>query len=449
MVSLLMTLVLTMALVLTGCGSKTEEQPAAAPEGDTEQTVAPAETAASQGKSDSPVTLTFSTFNQWYNDGLKASIAKYEEISGNKVEVQVYPDDQFTNLIMTKMATGDVPDIIGIHPNTTMWPALIDKVEPLEGEWADKLLPSTKANVVRESDGKVVSAPYGACSSLGATYNKKVFEDAGIQLPLKSYDELLDACEKLKQNGVTPIYMPNKDNWTAQIFMLCSLNSVFEKDSTLGEKIMANEIKPSQVPEIVDLCKRLVELKDKGYMNDDLNSATFDMGIAAVANGEAGMFLDGDWGYADYEKDYADQLSNIGFMPITLADDYIFADIGSSGYGLWVPTDAAHKEAALEFVDIFMSEEVLQVMYEKIPGICPIEGYDVNMSSWNEEMLKYAETLPTQDDFKGSYLPGFNVGNFSNYIQAMLAGQSVEQALDDWYNDYAQLNKASKTPGFE
>lgn len=433
-VSVIMALMLTLGLTLTGCSSGSKE-------GSGEKS--------DDTKADSSVTLTLSTFNQWYNAGLKASIAKYEEISGNKVEVQVYPDDQFTNLIMTKMATGDVPDIIGIHPQTQMWPALVEKVEPLQGEWIDKLLSSTKSNVIRDSDGEVVCAPYGACSSLGATYNKKVFEDAGIELPLKSYDELLAACEKLKQNGITPIYMPNKDNWTAQIFMLCSMNDVFEKDSTLAEKIMTNQIKPSEVPEIVELCNRLLELNEKGYMNENLNSATFDMGIAAVANGEAGMFLDGDWGYADYEKDYAEQLKDVGFMPLTLSDDYLFADIGASGYGLWVPTDAPNKDAALDFIDTFMSEEVLQVMYENVPGICPVQGYDVSMSPWNEEMLKYAESIPTQDDFKGTYLSGFNTGNFSNYIQSMLAGQTVEQALDDWYTDYAQLNKASKTPGFE
>lgn len=452
---IVLSVIMAATLALSGCGGGTADSKAETKESKqttdvkgTEQNSA-AESEKVTAENDDPVTITFSTFNQWYNDGLKAGIAKYEEITGNKVEVQVYPDDQFTNLILTKVATGDVPDIIGIHPNTKMWPSLLEKVEPLEGEWVDKIIDSTKSNVLRSSDGKVVSAPYGACSSLGVTYNKKIFEEAGIELPMKSYDELLAACEKIKSYGITPVYMPNKDNWTAQIFLLCSLNAVFEKDASIGEKIMSNQIKPSEVPEFVQMCKRLVELKEKGYMNDNLNSATFDMGVAAVSNGEAAMFLDGDWGYADYQKDYADQLDNIGFMPVTLDDDYLFANIGASGYGLWVPTEAKNKEAAKEFIDIFMSEEVLKEVYQYIPGICPIEGYDVDMSPWNEEMLGYAEAIPTQDDFKGTYLTGFNVGNFSNYIQAMLADQPVEQALDDWYGDYAKLNKAEKTPGFE
>lgn len=421
--------VLAMSMGITGCGGAGNEEDV------------------SEEKEN--VTITFSTFNQWYNDGLKAGIAKYEEKTGNKVEVQVYPDDQFTNLIMTKMATGDVPDVIGIHPQTNMWPSLVDKVEPLEGEWTEKLLPSTASKVVRESDGNIVAAPYGACSSVGVSYNKQIFEDAGVELPLKTYEEFLDACEKIKATGVTPIYLPNKDNWTAQIFLLCSMNAVFEKDNTLAEKLMTNQIKPSEIPEMVEMCNRIVELKDKGYMNEDLNSATYDMAVGAVANGEAAMFLCGDWNYADYQNDYPDAVDNIGFMPMTLDDEYIFANVGASGYGLWVPTEAENKEAALEFVDIMMSEEVMQEMYEKIPGICPVEGYEVSMSPWNEEMLMYGESMPIQDDFKGTYLPGFNVGNFSNYIQGIMAGQTVEQALDDWYSDYAHVNQASKTEGFE
>lgn len=389
-------------------------------------------------------TLTLATFNQWNTGGMKAAVGKYEEKTGNKIEIQVYPDDQFKNLIKTKLATGDVPDIIAYLPNVGDIGG--EKMEPLDGPWVSRI--NNVKNINRPSDNKLVCAPYGAGSFLGALYNKKVFEKAGVALPLKSYKDLLAACEAIKKTGVTPLFLPNKDNWTAQLFILCSANGVFVKDSSLAEKIMKNEIKPSQVPEFVELHDRALSLKAKGYINDDYMSATFQMALEAIAKGEAGMFMAGDWFYTDIQKDYANEAENIGLMPVTLSDDYINVTGGGTSRGLYVPSDGKNKELAKEFINIFVSDEVMKVYYEIDSGVPPYKDMDVKMNAWNTEMLGYSKSMPLQDTFKDEYLAGFLVGDYNNFIQALFAGKPTKQSLDEWYKQYSSLMKAAKKEGF-
>ena len=75
--------------------------------------------------------------NDGKSEAIIQSFKKVEETTGNKVQLNVVPDDQALNMVRTKIATGNADDII-VHP----WGAYelpVDQLEPLDGPWAAKI----------------------------------------------------------------------------------------------------------------------------------------------------------------------------------------------------------------------------------------------------------------------------------------------------------------------
>ena len=108
---------LTAAMIagLTGCsGSETSsteapKETAATTAGTT--AAKPEETEAAKKKD---VTLTYVVSQNWVNKGSNVDDElnkKFEEETGIKIDMQVIPDDQYVNVLKTKLGTGEVPDI--------------------------------------------------------------------------------------------------------------------------------------------------------------------------------------------------------------------------------------------------------------------------------------------------------------------------------------------------
>ncbi|MCR2023344.1 extracellular solute-binding protein, partial [Blautia pseudococcoides] len=87
------------AAMLTGCGGS----------GDSGSKEAEAD--GSGKKSDT--TLTIMASQDWVYDAEMELGQKFEEETGIKVDYQIVPSDQYYNLLMTKLNSGEGPDIFG------------------------------------------------------------------------------------------------------------------------------------------------------------------------------------------------------------------------------------------------------------------------------------------------------------------------------------------------
>ena len=137
---------------------------------------------------ETPLKLT--TANSWATrPGFKECIAAYEKATKNKVNVEIFPDDQYLNVNKVKISSGETYDIMTVQTPQCYLP--FDMTLPLSGSWINKLTPALKSIVTQ--NGKVYRAPYGAINIFGVLYNKAIFEKVGITPPLKTYKSLLDA----------------------------------------------------------------------------------------------------------------------------------------------------------------------------------------------------------------------------------------------------------------
>ena len=85
-------------------------------------------------------------------------------------------------------------------------------------------------------DGKIYAVPLNTAAAC-VFYNKEIFEEAGVEVP-KTYDELLDVCQKIKDAGYTPITISAGTAWCLSMLAgyLCDREGVDLEKVCSGEK---------------------------------------------------------------------------------------------------------------------------------------------------------------------------------------------------------------------
>lgn len=278
-------------------------------------------------------------------------------------------------------------------------------------------------------------------------------KDAGIELPLKTYDALMDACEIIKAEGVTPVYFAGKDSWTMAFWMYYSWGHAFEKDPSIAEKIQKHEIGFADVPELIQIQKKYLDFKDKGYINDDWKSATYMMALEAVGKGEAAMFASGEWHLSEVKESFPDLLQNMGMMPATFDDELIDVYVAPSQSGMYVFNGSKQIEAAKEFINFVMSDEIIKKYYDEMPAMCPLK-IETKSNEWAQEMADYSDKfgIPMKRSFLTNFLPLMKYGDITDIAGIRTFDckdeNDIKKLLDALDKSVEPLNKAAGLEGW-
>lgn len=376
---------------------------------------------------------------------------------GITLEIESVPSDQYLSVVNTKLTTGDSFDLLHGNKYTTM--LYDDAIAVLDGDWVEHISPASLTHCINDA-GEVKMAPLGSESNMGLLYNTHVLDAAGVELPIMNYSEFLDACEKIKAAGYTPLYISNKEDWTAQILMLCSMTSIFNSHPEYLEGITTNQMKPGDIPELVKLLENVLGLRDLGYVNEDYLSATNDMAYEAIVNDEVAFYAMVDGAYGILAADYPEALDYIGmtFCPMwdNVEDGMIMAN---EALNYLYAVDNDNVEISKAFINTMLSEDCLVNFYTNNPGRVPYENldFDCPSSPFNAEMTKWHEEtdLPYLGQWNcvvyssvGYGLADFE-GRFPGCMQKMFAGMSIEEGLETWYNNYAATAQALRLEGWE
>ena len=222
--------------LLSGCGS---EASGTEPAGSTENAGVTQEK-----QSDEKTVITAMVQQSRYYDGLQKMIEKLEKEENIVVDVQVVPDAESLNMIKMKLNSGEAPDIIDYNI-----PAIYDIVDPASNfadlsdeAWVDQLL--IPDNVTYKEDGKIYGFPFlSVPGTHGFIYNKDVFEKAGVTEVPETWEDFLNVCQKIKDSGTTPIFVP-KDSWVPQILMTDNFAKALgaEGSQEYADKLLNNEM---------------------------------------------------------------------------------------------------------------------------------------------------------------------------------------------------------------
>jgi len=238
------------------------------------------------------------------------------------------------------------PDIINWHNGERMaFYASRGLLEDLSEDWKknkwDEVYASTKE--ASSYKGKQYALPT-VYYSWGMFYRKDVFKSAGIVAEPKTWDEFLDACNKLKAAGITPIAVGGRDSWTlAGWFDYLDLRL---NGNTFHQQLMSGDIAytDARVKKVYTAWKVLIDNK---IFIDNALSYDLDGAQPFLFQGKAAMMLMGTF----IAKGFPPKLAtNMGYFQFPIIDAKIPTAEDGPAESIHIPSKARNKIDAHRFL---------------------------------------------------------------------------------------------------
>ncbi|MGO4634811.1 extracellular solute-binding protein [Streptomyces sp. 2RAF24] len=240
------------------------------------------------------------------------------------------------------------PDVIRSEVAWTPDFANLGYLAPLDGTAAlkdqDDFLKQAAAST--KYNGKTYAVPQ-VIDSMGIFYNKKIFKDAGVEVP-KNIDELKSVSAKIKQKtGKTGLYLRGDDAYWFLSFLYGEGGDMVNADTKTVTIDNAAGVKAF---------KTVKDLVDSGAAKTDATDGWNNM-QTAFKDGKVAMMINGPWAVTDTYagKEFADK-ANLGIAPVPAGSGGQGAPQG--GHNLAVYAGSKNLDASYAFVDYMSSPEV-------------------------------------------------------------------------------------------
>lgn len=429
----------------TGCGSKAGNE---ADNGDSAGNVA-AGTEAAGETTDSGEKIVLDIYAQYADDdtmvpydyAVEQLATAYPNVELNLI-IQAQ-DDGAT--LETLAATGQLPDIFQANTNIinsfreTNQVMVLDDVAASSG-YLDKVFESNK-ELVYSDDGHIYCFPYAGNEYVLWYYNKALFEQYELEVPT-TYEELLHCVEVFSDNGITPMALFGQEGWITTA-MYDAIATRYVADGIKGLDTKTTAITDEGY---VEAANKLYELAEAGLFQNSVTTTNYDQASQMFLNGEAAMFLNGQWYIQDATAALGDDVDWM-YYPSYDAASYeamkmAFSGGGStSGYA--VNPDGEHAELAAE-VAAFLAEKYCEakVMYRGNPlvaletGAQPEEAYPAMMQ-------KLSDTIPSMTSTTkftwGLTSTVFNESICTNTQGLISCQYSPEEFVEDVADDMGRM----------
>ena len=353
-------------------------------------------------------------------DELQQSISG---LSGIDVSMVSYPDvASYRTALQQSINSSDAPGMFTWWSGsdlTDLYNAGV--IEDLTDMWNEYFIPAGVPENVAGSlsfDGKYYASPYSIIYN-SMLYNKATFEKYGVEEPA-TYDEFLDVCKTLKDNGVTPLGTSDSV-WGFKYFQVwLAIYDVNLYDGVCDGSIPFND---SRVKEACEEWERLIKL---GYfsepMGEDLNKA--------IATGEIAMTYDFDSAVRSYAEEYGTDVGAFVIPPKDpAAKKVVFFEISP----ICIAKNSADKESAKEVLKSWYSQENQEV-FTKVTKYHCINGVKSDYETANEMMGYAADTdnyelrLRFYENLYNSELRDYALDQFMKFE---MGDVSADDMLDD------------------
>ena len=356
---------------------------------------------------------------QWLTEVLDSFMKENPNI---KVIPTPTPGQELAQMMVAFMAAQRGPDVL------TFWEGLpIFAVNDYVLDFKD-LLPSEKINAIDpgllvtsslnfDTNNKLLGIPFGG-AGVGFwiyMYNKAMFTQAGIDFvptPENNYrmtwDEYLDACEKLKAIGITPEGIGLAEGIrTGWYFDVISYNYLQPGD---WKKIATGE-KPWTCPEYLESITRLNELYKAGYFPEGALTLPRGEGYNLVKNKGAAMCL-AWWGYNT--KETYDELGNdFGMMlpPVINPDNPLMDTLIVSAYErVIIPSWSKHPKEAAELAYYLINAENSQKLYDMLGAFGVRSDFKPTFTDTGFDLFKklgweWLQTMPPEPSYQNVSWP--------------------------------------------
>jgi raffinose/stachyose/melibiose transport system substrate-binding protein len=218
-----------------------------------------------------------------------------------KITATFFQNDAYKQKIKTAIGAGQAPTMIwgwggGGLKSYVDANQVVDLTDWFNQNSAvkSKLLPSTfGAGTV---NGKVYAMPIETVQPIVFYYNKKVFDQVGVQPP-QSYGDILALIPKFNAKGIAPFSLAGQSRWTNMMWLEFLLDRVAGPD--VFNNVFAGTAGAWSDPAVLDMLTKVQDLvKMKAFING-FESITADSNAdqALLYTGKAAMMVHGAWSY--------------------------------------------------------------------------------------------------------------------------------------------------------
>lgn len=347
------------------------------------------------------------------------AVDKYNETdsaeSGYTVEMTPIQNDKYKEKIVIAMSSGECPDMY------TSWSGgplqeYIDSgyaqpiTELYEEAGLDEIYMEA-ATAQATFDGEIYAVPVINISISGVYYNKKMFEEYGLEEPT-TISELEAICDTLLENGITPFALGNSTKWQGSMFYqglatryagLDDFRAAYDGSGTFEADCF------------IYAGNKILDWAEKGYFQEGCNGISTDDGQdrQAIYQDSACMLYSGSWYSATFLNDNADYYAEtIGWFPFPECDevdngaDYAYICNGTVGdqFVSFSCTDEKLEEA-FKCASYYADDECVDIMIEwgKIP---PMNGTKEMLTDpVSIEICDYVESATDVQLWYDQYLP--------------------------------------------
>lgn len=290
---------------------------------------------------------------------INALIDEFEKQNdGVTIKLEQRSVDEHKTALRQVAGTDAGPDIYWYWEGSGLGGELVDAGMSLdltdyydEYGWEDRFTAASMSGITQY--GGFNGVPWSQQGE-GLYYNKKLFAQAGITTAPTTYDELVDAAQKLKDADITPIEFGGTVNWD----VMRLLDSLIETEC--GADI-ADELNMGDGDWGSEECvtTAFTELKTWGddYLNEGFMGINNDDAAQLFFSGQAAMSLEGTW--------YNAQVVDNGMNPDDIGIITFPTDTGrlyGFGEAFYINAASGKADLAAKFLDFGTSTEGQEIV---------------------------------------------------------------------------------------
>lgn len=327
---------------------------------------------------------------------IKDAVAKYEEDTGVKVDVQFKGRNGQREGLQPALDAKQTIDMFDEDVNRVngSWGKYLMNLEDIAKDYESEHGNTTLFNIARtaSSDGELYSIPYQP-SIFGFFYNKTLFDSAGITAAPTTWEEFDQVCAKLKDAGITPI---TGDTTYMTSFMGYHWGRYLGQDG-VKSLVMGEEVNGTTVTwddeKVLQGAKDIEDFASKGYFSKNIASNVYPAGQnQEFAPGDAAIIICGSWLPNEIKDSVADDLKwgYFNYPSVTDGkDDSTANNIANQVFA--INKDSKMSEEAMELITYITTGDFDKQM---ISDAMSIPTDQANADAWPDEL---AEVKPGFD----------------------------------------------------
>ncbi|MFE7099102.1 ABC transporter substrate-binding protein [Streptomyces erythrochromogenes] len=357
------------------------------------------------GSNSAPRELTYWASNQGADTAadqaaLGPELKKFEERTGIKVKLEVIPWSDLLNRILAATASGQGPDVLNIgntwsaslQATGALLPWNAENFDAIGGR--DRFVASAIGSAGAAGQDPAAVPLYSMAYAL--YYNKKMFQEAGIEKPPATWDELVETGRRISDGGRSGTWAlgvegANLANNIHQVFVLSRQHGGSFFDAA-GKPTFDTPANVAAVKSYVDLMAE-ARIVAPGNAEYDKNQSLQDFAggrtamvlwQSAATSFKAHGMKEGDWGTAP--------------VPVPAgASPGTGTGVNSmvAGINMAVFKNTDNLDGALKFVGFMTSDEEQKILNRAYGSIPPVKAAQSDPAFADQDLTVLRDTLAT------------------------------------------------------